>query len=538
MSQKTCPKCNKIMTQKTGKYGKFWACSGYPSCKTTEKFTYEKIESVKVIQADFVPSYQQEKIYTAMRNLTNNILIEAGPGCGKTSTLISGLKYLPKNQSVLFLAFNKTIVTEIESKIPESVMAEVKTLHGLGYSFIRKIYPSSKVDSDKYKDIVKNYGMIAEDDKKSLISPLINIMTKLSANCLNPTNENITTMIENYGIEIECNYDISTIIQYMIEEGIKSISRVSSFDDMITYAAKNPGICKKYDIILIDEAQDLTSENIKLVKNCMAENGKVIFVGDKNQSIYGFRGANIESIADISNAFQPEILPLTVTRRIPQNIVQFLNNDFPEIELTSEKPGGILESIYDTGLLAEITKDDSAMVLCRYNGPLIKPAMELIKKGYKTIIRGKDISNEIINLILTVTKKNNCQTIADLLPALDSHYNQLCEKFINAKNKNFLEVIKDKIDVIFEIAQEAENINDIISKLQQIFDDNLPARFVFSSIHKAKGQESESVYCLYPEKWISKKAVSFEAKQQEINASWVGYTRSKNKMIFVNENKA
>lgn len=534
---KNCPKCGKTMIVKPGKFGRFWACTGYPNCKSTEKYFEIKSEVVKIVQADFIPSIQQTRIYNAMKVLDQNILIEAGPGCGKTSTLISGLKFLPSNKSILFLAFNKSIVSEIETKIPDGINAEVKTLHGLGYSFIRKLYPRSRVDSNKYQDIIKQYGLIAEDDKKSLINPLINIMCKLSANLLPVTAENIQDVISNYGIDFQTDYNLIDIINYMVSAGENSINSVCSFDDMTSVPSKNSAMCKKYDIILIDECQDLTSENMQLIKNCTNPDSRVIFVGDKNQSIYGFRGANIRAIQDISDNFQPVILPLTVTRRIPQTIVNYLNSNFHEIELTSEKPGGILDQIYDTAFLGEIIKEESAFVLCRYNAPLIKPAMQLIKDGYKVIIRGKDISNEIINLITSTVKKSNAQTITELLPALDKYFNELSAKFEKAKNKGFLEVIKDKIDVIYEIAQTVNTIDDIIVKLQTIFDDEISARFIFSSIHKAKGQESESVYCLYPEKWISKKAVTIENKTQEINASWVGLTRAKNKMILVAETK-
>lgn len=534
MNNKVCNKCGNIMILREGSRGKFWGCSAFPKCKNTENYKYEQSPIVKVNVGEFTPSPQQEKIYQAFEVLDNHILITAGPGCGKTSTLVSGLKFLPKGKSILMLAFNKDIVRELESRIPETLNVLVKTLNSLGYGFVKTAYPKARYDAKKLKDIVKRCPMIPEDNRKQMTPVLINILSKLSSNMLDISKDNVVHVIKEYGIELEYDRQIEDILKWIYCENVKGLESSISFDDMLAYPARNPQICGKYDIIMVDEAQDLSKENLALIRNCMHTKTKVVFVGDPNQSIYAFRGANSDSIEQIKREFSPKILPLTITRRIPQTIVSFLNRQFPNIVLTSEKTGGLMCDIKDKQFVNEIIKDETAMVLCRFNAPLVKPCLSLIREGYKAIIRGKDIASDIVMLIATTRKKYESESISDLLENLEMYYNSMVEKY-NSSKPEFLEMLDDKIKVIESVAEVCDTIDNIIEKLEEIFNDDVPTKYEFSSIHRAKGKESENVYCLNPNRWISTKAVTQNQKQQELNASWVGFSRSKNKMVFVHE---
>ena len=101
------------------------------------------------------PSTFQKEIFEFVKTGTGNAVINAVAGSGKTTTIISSLRFIPTDKSVIFLAFNKSIVQEIQQKVPTNVV--VKTFHSLGASSIFKSYrDKSKLDENKIYDFINN----------------------------------------------------------------------------------------------------------------------------------------------------------------------------------------------------------------------------------------------------------------------------------------------------------------------------------------------------------------------------------------------
>ena len=95
-------------------------------------------------------SDKQLRIYEEWEKTSNNLAIEATAGSGKTSTLLEILRRSPIFKSKVFLAFNKSIADELQSKVPPST--DVFTLHSIGYRTLLKN------SSNKYKlNEIKNY---------------------------------------------------------------------------------------------------------------------------------------------------------------------------------------------------------------------------------------------------------------------------------------------------------------------------------------------------------------------------------------------
>jgi Flp pilus assembly CpaF family ATPase len=87
-------------------------------------------------------SYQQ-KIIEAYRTTKSNIVIDAAPGSGKTTILLELFKFISPYRKAIFLAFNKSIVAELKSKIPLHIRCN--TLHSLGYRCLLKYYKQKLV---------------------------------------------------------------------------------------------------------------------------------------------------------------------------------------------------------------------------------------------------------------------------------------------------------------------------------------------------------------------------------------------------------
>src|SRR5690606_20538171 len=80
----------------------------------------------------FKPSKYQQAVYDFIEKGNGNAVIDAVAGSGKSTTIVTALKLVPKSKTALFLAFNKAIIKELKEKIGEQSNVEVKTLHSLG----------------------------------------------------------------------------------------------------------------------------------------------------------------------------------------------------------------------------------------------------------------------------------------------------------------------------------------------------------------------------------------------------------------------
>ena len=101
------------------------------------------------------PSSYQKDIFNFIKEGKGNCVINAVAGSGKTTTIVGSLKYIPSDKSVIFLAFNKSIVEDIKLKVPSNV--NVKTFHSLGASAIYKVYrDKAQLDNNKIFEFINN----------------------------------------------------------------------------------------------------------------------------------------------------------------------------------------------------------------------------------------------------------------------------------------------------------------------------------------------------------------------------------------------
>ena len=87
----------------------------------------------------------------------------------------------------------------------------------------------------------------------------------------------------------------------------------------------------KFDVVFVDEAQDLNQAQIAMVLSANKMDGRIIAVGDPAQSIYQFRGADSEAIPNFINKLGAKTLPLSVTYRCPKRVVSLAQEIVPDI---------------------------------------------------------------------------------------------------------------------------------------------------------------------------------------------------------------
>jgi superfamily I DNA/RNA helicase len=283
--------------------------------------------------------------------------------------------------------------------------------------------------------------------------------------------------------------------------------------------------------ILVHNCQDLNKSQIEMALKSVKEGGRIIAVGDRNQSIYGFRGADTEAIPNLIKATDATSLPLTITYRCPKSHVELAKRFVPEIEAAEWAEDGVIEYSYPQRKMLQNAKDGD-LVLCRCNAPLVRPAFSLIREGRKAVILGRDIGKGLMVLVRKIEKKYQVHQLDDILYYMDEYKGQELTKLYARKKMARAQILEDKVSTIDALSEGCRTVRELEEKIDKVFSDDA-AGVVFSSVHKAKGGEAESVYILNPELMPHPRAREGWEMKSERNLQYVAYTRSKKELYFV-----
>ena len=259
-----------------------------------------------------------------------------------------------------------------------------------------------------------------------------------------------------------------------------------------------------------------------------------MFVGDTHQAIYGFRGADVDAMDNLSGALAAAQLPLSVSYRCPRKVIELAQKIVPQILPRADAPDGVIDSVTDQQFLSKVTPGD--MVLCRLNAPLVKPAFELIRRGVKAIIRGREIGSGLVNLIKRVQKRNKVEDsdLTSLIKCLGEYVDAQVHRLRIAHKENQAMILEDQLLTIFAMSDGARRISDLVTRIGTIFSDDVQG-VVFSSIHKAKGLEAQRVFVVAPETIPFARATKDWQIAQELNLAYVCVTRAMEELHFVGD---
>lgn len=533
-----CPNCGKpmILRHRRSDNKPFYGCSGFPRCKGIVNVGQAQTTRQEEDFSKFNWTKYQKDIFNFVETGTGNATVEAVAGSGKTTTILAALSYTPANAKVAFVAFNKRIADELAQRAPARV--SVRTLHSLGMKNVRSVIKSLKVQESKNYQIFK--GMLSNQELsdtfkakiKNSYSDIANLVSLLKATLLEPTAANLEYLSDRYGINLNGSQaEIFAAATEMFANSIKMAKDgIIDFDDMIYLPAVGIAPCEKFDIFFVDEAQDLNKAQIQFVLNSMADGGRVIAVGDRAQSIYGFRGADTEAIPNLIAALDATTLPLSTCYRCPKSHIELAKDLVPQIEAAPNAIDGYVGQIKFSELVEHTEPGD--LVMCRTNAPLVKPAFELIRRGIKAIILGRDIGKGLTDLVNKISKVERINTLAELLYSLAEYRDREVSKLIAAKKNTRAANLEDQVETIVNLAWGAETIEDLLKRIDTVFSDTVEG-VVFSSIHKAKGTQADRTFILRPDLMPHPMAKNDWEMDQELNIKYVALTRAKKEMYFV-----
>lgn len=495
-------------------------------------------------------SKYQLDIFSYIEHEQGHLVVEAAAGSGKSTTLLKCLDFIPKNSKVLLTAFNTDIVNELKKKTSEMPNVDVRTLHSLGLSFIRKNLPQAKATPEPFK-----YDAFIKNNLKQLSS--INIYSLKGREYFRYV-ENIKKYVDfgrfylcqttddlNF---IEDRYDIDTIadekeIALKVMEWGKNALETIDYADMVwlpnVLFLKPLGLL--YDFIMIDEVQDMNKAERELIMKCFKMGTRMVSAGDENQCLYSFAGADSDSFSILKSMPNTTCLPLSISYRCGKNIVKFANRIVKSIEAA--------DNAIDGQIIRNVALDaikDGDMILCRNNAPLIQIYNEFLKMGKKCYIRGKEIGNNLKSIVKSTRKdKLNVDCKEDgvfvrLYDDLFTSRNKLMERFsIDNETAMNSPQIQNKLDMINALEILSDGINsseDLINKIDEIFPKRDKKNGIsLSTIHKAKGLEADNVYIVCESLMPSKSAKKQWEIKQEFNLMYVAYTRAKKILGFIDE---
>lgn len=514
-----CYECNSEMVLRTQKStGElFWGCSTYPRCKATARFS--DLDAV-IPKHLFDATPMQQDIFDHITDRKGNLIVQAVAGSGKTTTILQALQLLPKGKRAIFLAFNKAIADTLSVRAPASV--EVRTLHSLGFKCIRRVLPKATLDADKdskiAEEITRNKGIKTYAWATALFGFIRNNLSTI-------TQDSLEEVIDYYGLDIPEHTDIYAVMKEMwhVNE-IQFRAGVVSFDDLIYWPAMDPVICDRYDYIFVDECQDLNKAQIRFILNCVGPETIVVGVGDRYQSIYGFRGADVGALDYLKSELHAAELPLSVSFRCPISHVAMAKKIAPAIEARENAEMGDVFYINREQFKSKVTKED--LVMCRVNAPLLPLAFELIKEGKPASIKGRDIASSLITMLQTVKDKGTDEAAFDILAKANTKASKLAKQ-----NKlGQASYVLDLADCCMYILTQVDSVSSAITTVSKLFQDN-PDGIVLSSIHKAKGLEAGTVFIVNYHLQPLRVKIEWE-QQQELNLMYVALTRAKHTIYF------
>lgn len=487
----------------------------------------------------FAPSKYQQAIFDAYTSSNSNIVVNAAPGSGKTTTILQVLKLTPKSKNVIFLAFNKSIVQELAERVPEGI--EVSTLHSLGMKSLARHYRGRlDIQAGKTVKIAKelakrNRWQIAQEEEARYlytISDLVDVYRLAMANGIEELRE-LAAKHDIFTFNGECEKAMEVITylnHYNSNRTPLKGNRMIDFTDMIYIPATQNVQMNQYDEVFVDECQDLNQAQQIIVEKITKSTGRTICVGDKYQSIYSFMGADVESFEKLSKKPNTICLPLSVTYRCAQKIVDIANQVYNNVEAAPNAKEGEVRD----GLISEA--QDGDFVLCRNTAPLITVFYHFIGQGQKCHIKGKQLGKNLISMMKKLRSLSLNEALAELRGNLAQVAMELSQKGVqNVTSHPRYINHEEKISVIEEVAKRYSTTQQVITALENIFSDTETSGITLSTIHKSKGLEADRVFIIRRDLMPSKRATQPWQQEQERNLKYVAYTRAKSALVFATD---
>lgn len=459
----------------------------------------------------------------------DNLIIIAVAGSGKTTT---GVEMVKRGRgSHVYVAFNKDIADELSSRGVNG-----RTYHSVCWSVVMQQF-RPVVDGDKLKKLCAQY--LSDNDcylYGSFIQRLVGLARNAGVGCLvEDTEEVFINLCAHHDLEPEsedADFGRGIELARKLLDASTAQTNVIDYDDMLYFPIKYNLALPKFDRVFVDEAQDTNLIQRAITRKMLKPTSRLFAVGDPAQAIYGFRGADSDSMDLLKAEFNMKEMPLTVTYRCAKSIVEFARQWVDHIEAAPNAPEGSVHKLGRKWDHKVFQAHD--LVVCRVTAPLITLAYKLLTNRVPVTVLGREIGQGLKSLI----NKMKAKGIPQLEAKLAAWVEREVKKAEAADNEAKVQAIKDKADCVACLIAGLDENHRTIPELLRTIDDlfaNKANAVRLSTIHKSKGLEAERVFWLNSSKCPSKWARQDWQKQQEINLCYVAATRAKTDLFLIED---
>ncbi len=316
-----------------------------------------------------------DKQYEAVTTTEGPSLVIAGAGSGKTKVLTHKIAYLIgekgiKPWNILAITFTNKAANEMKERVRNLVGASADdiwmgTFHSICVRILRKTidrigFDSSFIifDTSDQKTMIKK--ILKEQNLDDKIFTDKSVLYEIS----NAKNEMLTP--EQYAVRSNGDFRKENIAEmYKLYQKRLKENNAIDFDDIINFTIEilldNPDILEyysdKFKYVLVDEYQDTNKAQFTLITLLASKFGNITVVGDNDQGIYSFRGADISNILNFEKDFPgTKIIKLEQNYRCTQNVLNAANEVIKNNETKYEKK---LWTSNEAGSLPKVYRGDN-----------------------------------------------------------------------------------------------------------------------------------------------------------------------------------
>lgn len=492
-------------------------------------------------------SVQQESIFSFFTESEDHLVVRARAGTGKTTTIVEAVKrWLASNpgKTAIVCAFNKRIAEELTSRLAGYPVI-VKTLHAVGFACCR-IYRERLVIEDAKKVAVMRKDRLAQQVcGRTAPDAILRLVAKLhTLGRETAPHASVPGDLTPIAILHDCEPDeqfarMGFDLDYVEKKALEAMALAANvqsgdtidYSDMIFLPCRNGWLMKQWDLGVVDEAQDMTAAQLEIALGCC---NRMVVVGDNCQAIYGFRGADSESLDRLKAELAASELGLNTTYRCGRAIVALAQTWVPDFQAGENNPDGAILELNTKKLTAVAGPGD--FVLSRTNAPLVAIAMSLLCAGKRTRVAGKEIGKGLVAIL----RKLKARSVPELITRIEGWATREIHRqevkligMVNGKRaavQSKIEMIQDQAEMLASLCDGAKNVDEVMDRAEALFsDDGLGAAGVItcSSVHRAKGLEADRVFVL--------RDTLRETTQEEKNICYVAVTRAKRELVWVGD---